>query len=120
MPSWPGFAAYAAPARIRPALTKGLPGVILRERRSGHPVTDTARRVLEWLGIRTDRPLVTQVSRFDPWKDPLGVIQAYRKVREEVSDLQLVMAGSLALDDPEGWQVYRAIRTETAGDPSMR
>lgn len=80
---------------------------------------ETARQVLEWLGVRTDRPLVTQISRFDPWKDPLGVIAAYRKVREDVSDLELVLAGSLALDDPEGWEIYRAIREEAGGDPRI-
>ena len=80
---------------------------------------DTARQVLEWLGVRSDRPLVTQISRFDPWKDPVGVIKAYRTVREAVSDLQLVLAGSLALDDPEGWEVYRSIREEAAGDPRI-
>jgi trehalose synthase len=80
---------------------------------------DTARQVLEWLGVRSDRPLVTQISRFDAWKDPLGVIEAYRTVREAVSDLQLVLAGSLALDDPEGWEVYRAIREEAGGDPRI-
>ena len=80
---------------------------------------DTARQILEWLGVRTDRPLVTQISRFDPWKDPLGVIQAYRLAREEVRDLQLVLAGSLALDDPEGWEVYHSIRKEVGNDPEM-
>lgn len=79
--------------------------------------SETARRVLEWLGVRTDRPLVTQVSRFDAWKDPLGVLQAYRIARVEVPELQLVLAGSLALDDPEGWEVYQAIRKEAGDDP---
>jgi trehalose synthase len=77
---------------------------------------DTARQVLEWIGVRTDRPLVTQVSRFDPWKDPLGVIEACRLVREEVPDLQLALVGSMATDDPEGWDMYRAIRRAIAGD----
>ena len=76
----------------------------------------TARQVLEWIGVRTDRPLVTQVSRFDPWKDPLGVIAAYRIAREEVPDLQLALVGSMATDDPEGWDMYRAIRGAIAGD----
>jgi trehalose synthase len=80
---------------------------------------DTARQVLEWLGVRTDRPLISQISRFDTWKDPLGVIAAYRLVRKEVPDLQLVLAGSLALDDPEGWDVYRSIREEAGGDPAI-
>ena len=68
----------------------------------------TARQVLEWIGVRTDRPLVTQVSRFDPWKDPLGVIEACRLARQEVPDLQLALVGSMATDDPEGWDMYRA------------
>jgi trehalose synthase len=76
----------------------------------------TARQVLEWIGVRTDRPLVTQVSRFDPWKDPLGVIEACRLAREEVPDLQLALVGSMATDDPEGWDMYRAIRAASAGD----
>jgi trehalose synthase len=76
----------------------------------------TARQVLEWIGVRLDRPLVTQVSRFDPWKDPMGVIEAYRLAREAVPDLQLALVGSMALDDPEGWDLYRQIRSATAAD----
>ena len=56
---------------------------------------ETARDVLEWIGVRTEHPLVTQVSRFDPWKDPLGVIEAYRLARREVPDLQLALVGSM-------------------------
>ena len=76
----------------------------------------TARQVLEWIGVRVEHPLVTQVSRFDPWKDPLGVIQAYRLARQQVPRLQLALVGSMASDDPEGWDMYRAIRKEIAGD----
>jgi trehalose synthase len=79
----------------------------------------TARQVLEWIGVRTDRPLVTQVSRFDPWKDPLGVIAAYRLVRQEVPGLQLALIGSMSVDDPEGWEMYRAIRAAIAGDKNV-
>jgi trehalose synthase len=80
---------------------------------------ETARQVLEWIGVRTERPLVTQVSRFDPWKDPLGVIEAYRITRQEVPDLQLALVGSMASDDPEGWDMYRAIRGAIGGDKSI-
>ena len=76
----------------------------------------TARQVLEWIGVRTDLPLVTQVSRFDPWKDPLGVIEACRLARVEVPDLQLALVGSMAVDDPESWDIYRTIRSAIAGD----
>ena len=80
---------------------------------------DTAEEVLEWIGVHSERPLITQVSRFDPWKDPLGVIAAYRLVREQVPELQLVMAGSMALDDPEGWRIYREIAAEASSDPEI-
>ena len=76
----------------------------------------TARHVIEWTGVRLRGPLVTQVSRFDPWKDPMGVIAAYRLARKEVPDLQLALIGSLALDDPEGWEIYRTIQAEAKGD----
>jgi trehalose synthase len=79
----------------------------------------TAREVLSWIGIEPDRPLVTQVSRFDPWKDPLGVIAAYRAVRERVPDLQLALVGSMALDDPQAWAVYRQISDESRADPMI-
>ena len=57
-------------------------------------------------GVDVHRPIVCQVSRFDPWKDPVGVIEAFRIVREQVPDAQLVLAGSMATDDPEGFQVW--------------
>jgi trehalose synthase len=79
--------------------------------------TSIARAVLDWIGIKTDQPLITQVSRFDAWKDPLGVIAAYRQVRQAVPDAQLALVGSMALDDPEGWAVYRQIEEESARDP---
>jgi trehalose synthase len=80
---------------------------------------ETARSVLEWIGVELDRPLVSQVSRFDPWKDPLGVIGAYRLAREEVPGLQLALVGSMALDDPEGWDVYRLVRDAAHGDSGI-
>jgi trehalose synthase len=80
----------------------------------------TAKQVLDWIGVRLDSPLVTQVSRFDPWKDPLGVIAAYRLAREEIPNLQLALVGSMALDDPEGWDLYREIQAEAAGDTAIK
>ncbi len=77
----------------------------------------TVREVVEWIGIRLDRPLVTQVSRFDPWKDPLGVIAAYRLARDQFPGLQLALVGSMATDDPEGWEIYRQLVAATQSDP---
>lgn len=78
-----------------------------------------AGRVLNWIGIEPQVPMITQVSRFDPWKDPLGVIEAYRLVRSEVPDLQLALVGSMALDDPEGWSVYKEIEAARRADPRI-
>ena len=77
-----------------------------------------ARKVTTWAGVDINRPLLTQVSRFDPWKDPLGVIDVYRKVKEDVPDLQLALVGSMALDDPEAWAIYSKIVDYAKGDLS--
>ena len=72
---------------------------------------DTVNAILERYGVDPKRPMVTQISRFDPWKDPLGVIDVYRAAKREVPDLQLVMVASMASDDPEGWDWYeRTVR----------
>lgn len=78
-----------------------------------------ASRLLRWIGVEVEQPLVTQVSRFDPWKDPLGVIAAYRLVKPEVPGLQLALAGSMALDDPEGWEIYRQIQESARNDSQI-
>ncbi|MFE8605215.1 glycosyltransferase [Archangium violaceum] len=76
-----------------------------------------ARHILEWIGVRLDQPLITQVSRFDKWKDPLGVVASYRLVRQLIPQLQLALVSSMALDDPEAWDIYEKVRADTAGDP---
>lgn len=76
-------------------------------------------RLVRWLGVHLDRPLLTQVSRFDPWKDPLGVVRVYREVRRRHPGLQLAMLGSMALDDPQSWGIYEQIREEVAGDDEI-
>lgn len=84
------------------------------------PLADaTARQVLQWLGVQLEKPLVTQVSRFDPWKDPLGVIAAYRLVREEVPEARLALVGSMATDDPEGWDIYREVLAARKSDAQI-
>jgi trehalose synthase len=77
----------------------------------------TASQILDWIGLDLPGRLVTQVSRFDQWKDPLGVIDAYRLVRAEIGDLQLALVGSMASDDPEGWDVYRQVSEAADHDP---
>jgi trehalose synthase len=76
---------------------------------------EEARRIVSRFGIDVKRPLIVQVSRFDPWKDPLGVIDAYRMVKGQYPDAQLALVGSMATDDPEG-MVYYAKTLRRAGE----
>src|SRR5437762_4686366 len=80
---------------------------------------EDAAYIVDQFGVDVDRPLLTQVSRFDPWKDPLGVIDAYRKVKERFGDVQLALVGSMAHDDPEGWEYYNSTVEHAAGDSDI-
>ena len=80
---------------------------------------EDATFVCKQFGIDTSRPMMCQVSRFDPWKDPLGVIDAYRIVKEERPDVQLALVGSMASDDPEGWDFYNSTLAHADGDPDI-
>jgi trehalose synthase len=75
--------------------------------------------ICDQFGIDVDRPLLCQVSRFDPWKDPLGVIDAYRIVKEQMPAVQLALVGSMATDDPEGWDYFNATVAHADGDPDI-
>jgi len=81
---------------------------------------DDAAFVCRQFGIDVDRPLLTQVSRFDPWKDPMGVIDAYRIVHEQVPDVQLALVGSMATDDPEGWEFFQHTFEYADGDEDIK
>lgn len=73
--------------------------------------SETTREILMRYNVDPDRPIICQVSRFDPWKDPLGVIDVYRHLRQDIPGLQLVLIASMASDDPEGWAWYeRTVR----------
>jgi trehalose synthase len=80
---------------------------------------EDAAYIVDQFGIDVERPLLTQVSRFDPWKDPLGVIDAYRIVKAERPDVQLALVGSMAHDDPEGWDYYNRTVTYAEGDADV-
>jgi trehalose synthase len=65
------------------------------------------------------RPILSTVSRFDPWKDLLGVIDTYRQVRQGVPGLQLLLIASMAHDDPEGWTFYEKTLRKAGEDPDI-
>ncbi|HEX2466739.1 MAG TPA: glycosyltransferase [Solirubrobacterales bacterium] len=81
---------------------------------------DDAAYVCDQFGIDTERPLICQVSRFDPWKDPIGVIDAYRIVTQEIPEVQLALVGSMATDDPEGWEFFHETFRHADGDPDIK
>lgn len=79
---------------------------------------DVIDSVLEKYHIPNDKPIITQISRFDALKDPVGVIKAYKKVKEH-ADCRLVLAGGTAADDPESTKVLDATRNEAGGDEDI-
>jgi trehalose synthase len=80
---------------------------------------DAVNEILSAYGIDPSRPVVSQVSRFDPWKDPLGVIDAFRTAEEEVPDAQLILVGSMAHDDPEAWHFLELAQEHRHDDPDI-
>jgi len=83
-----------------------------------HLEDEEVKAVYERLGVPLDKPVLLQVSRFDPFKDPLGVIDAYR-LAKKYHDCRLVLAGGTATDDPEGEKVLAEVEERAAGDPDI-
>ena len=77
------------------------------------------RDVVANAGVDMKRPLAVQISRFDPWKDPMGVIAAYREAKREIPGLQLALVGAIAGDDPEGWQLLARVHEVAATDDDI-
>lgn len=81
---------------------------------------EDAAYVCDQFGIDVERPLICQVSRFDPWKDPNGVIDAYHIVKQQIPEVQLALVGSMATDDPEGWDFFNTTIEHAGGDPDIK
>ncbi len=117
---------YDAALFSSPAFTHGLaipqflffPAIDPLSDKNRELAPEEVRAVVTRLGVDPDRPILTQVSRFDRLKDPVGVIQAYRLVKKYV-DCQLVLAGGAADDDPEGAAVLREVQEAADGDPDI-
>ena len=114
---------YDATVFSAPAFAQKIPVPQLLIAPSIDPLSDKNRElpeqtidsVFERFGIDRSRPVVTQISRFDYLKDPLGVIQAYKRARAHV-DMQLVLAGGGATDDPEGPMIMERVKEEAEKD----
>lgn len=83
-------------------------------------VLEDADQILRNFGINPGRPLIAQISRFDPWKDPLGLIETYQLAKKKIPELQLVLVGFIvAQDDPEAEGIYRKIKKKAEKDPDI-
>ena len=117
---------YDAAVFSLPAFAQQLPIPQFLAYPSIDPLADKNRRmsgrevskILERLGVPEDKPILLQVSRFDRFKDPIGVINAYRLVKR-YHDVRLVLAGGGAADDPEGVQVFNEVREAAGRDPDI-
>ena len=79
-----------------------------------------AQKILEKHGVNCLKPIVSQVSRFDPWKDPMGVVKAFYEAKEEIPDLQLVLSGIMqAQDDPQAIEIYQEIKKMVKGSEDV-
>jgi len=75
--------------------------------------------VYEEFNIDPDRPIMLQVSRYDRFKDPIGVIQAYKLVKQSIPEIQLILAGGGATDDPEGEEVLKEVKEAAGNDTDI-
>jgi trehalose synthase len=107
---------YTPPDVHMPGLTLIPPAIDPLSPKNMALSADDARYIVSQFGVDVERPYIVQVSRFDPWKDPLGVIDAYRLIKEEIPEAQLVLIGSMAHDDPEGWDYWYKTVNYADGD----
>ncbi|MBN2236649.1 MAG: glycosyltransferase [Bacteroidales bacterium] len=81
------------------------------------PVSESKiSKFLEKFGVDRKKPIISQVSRFDPWKDPIGVVKVFERVKKK-TDCQLVLLGQFATDDPEGQKVFQALEKKVDKSP---
>ena len=119
--SWYDAAVFSLPAFAHPL---SIPQFLVYP--SIDPLSDKNRpldpreveKILAELAVPADKPMLLQVSRFDRFKDPVGVINAYRMVKRYY-DVRLVLAGGGAADDPEGALVLAEVRAAASGDPDI-
>src|SRR3989338_3087071 len=108
------------PKNVQKRTTVIMPGIDPLSEKNRPMAREKARIITKQLGIDPDRPIVLQVSRFDPWKDPLGVIEAYSMAKLEIQNLQLVLAGIIqAKDDPGARLILEKVKKRAGTDPDI-
>src|SRR2546427_8552542 len=96
------------------------PGIDPTRQKNRHGYREEFETILPRFDVDFDRPVISQVGRFDPWKDPLGVIDAYRLVKKKIPKVQLLLLASMARDDPGRWVWFERAAPHAGDGPAIR
>ncbi len=108
------------PAQVRKKLSVIYPAIDPLSEKNLTMDPKYANLIMNRLKIDPYRPIISQVSRFDPWKDPVGVIDAFLLAKEEIPNLQLVLAGIIkAKDDPQAWEILDEVKKRAGNNPDI-
>jgi len=110
---------YAPPSLRFPHIYVNPPAIDPTSPKNRHVYREERETILPRFDVDFDRPVISQVGRFDPWKDPLGVIDAYRLVKKKIPKVQLLLVASMARDDPEGWMWFERSARHAGEDPDI-
>jgi trehalose synthase len=110
---------YVMPSLSVPKIQVSPPSINPLNEKNRDLSDDTVKGILEKFGVNPEKPIITQVARFDPWKDPLGAVDVYRLVKKEVPNLQLLLIAGMATDDPEGWLYLEKTARHIGEDPDV-
>lgn len=110
---------YLVPTLKVPEIAIRTPSINPLSEKNGDLPEDKIREILLRYDIKPDQPIITQVGRFDQWKDPSGVIDVYRIVKRYVPQVQLLLIAGMATDDPEGWLYLEKTARHAGEDPDV-
>jgi trehalose synthase len=113
------MAQFVPPGFSGPTLAFIAPAIDPLSSKNRELPADLSRAAVAEFGVDIERPLIVQVARFDPWKDPQGAIDAYRLAKKANNAVQLALIGSMASDDPEAWDVYRRVAESGNADGDL-
>ncbi|XHH08152.1 MAG: glycosyltransferase [Candidatus Bathyarchaeia archaeon] len=110
---------YVVPSLTVPTLSIRPPSINPLSEKNRELTNSDVMAVLERYGVKANQPIITQVARFDPWKDPSGAIDVYRIVKKQVPNVQLLLIAGMAADDPEGWLYFEKTARHASEDSDV-
>ncbi len=110
---------YVVPSLNVPTLTIRPPSINPLSEKNRDLTETEILSILERYDVKPNQPIITQVARFDPWKDPSGAIDVYRLVKKEIPNVQLLLIAGMAADDPEGWLYFEKTARHACEDSDV-